>query len=212
MYLEWAPVNAIDRKKKPVNAAATATAGANDKASKDSKTTTATSSSTNKSTSSSNVTADNSNNTDNNDNGHEYSSLFIKNLNFSTTETNLQDHLLHLGVEGKICLHCVSASYALFERCLLSKYVVFSAFETCGLGICRKRMYTHLLIHTFSNTKGLRKVQIQKKQKGSHMLSQGYGFAEFRTPELAARALARMSGSLLDSHALEVQNVVFVLV
>lgn len=47
-------------------------------------------------------------------------------------------------------------------------------------------------------------MQIQKKQKGAHLLSQGYGFAEFRTPELAARALKRMAGSLLDSHALEV--------
>lgn len=43
--------------------------------------------------------------TDDNDNGQEYSSLFIKNLNFSTTETNLRDHLIHLGVEGILFLH-----------------------------------------------------------------------------------------------------------
>lgn len=63
-------------------------------------------------------------------------------------------------------------------------------------------IYVHLLIFA-----GLRKVQIQKKQIGTHLLSQGYGFAEFRTPELASRALARMRGSLLDSHALEVSVV-----
>jgi RNA recognition motif-containing protein len=69
-----------------------------------------------------------------------YSSLFIKNLNFSTTEANLRDYLAQLGVEG------------------------------------------------------LRTVLIQKKQVGKNLLSQGYGFAEFRTPEYAARALSKLNG------------------
>ena len=52
---------------------------------------------------------------------------------------------------------------------------------------------------------GLRTVLIQKKMVGSHLLSQGYGFVEFRSAESAARSLVRMHGSLLDSHALEVK-------
>lgn len=85
------------------------------------------------------------------DNQYSYSTLFVKNINFSTTEDALRSHLESLGVEG------------------------------------------------------LRTVLIQKKMVGSHLLSQGYGFVEFRSAESAARSLVRMNGSLLDSHALEVK-------
>ena len=85
------------------------------------------------------------------DNQHSYSTLFVKNINFSTTEDALRSHLESLGVEG------------------------------------------------------LRTVLIQKKMVGSHLLSQGYGFVEFRSAESAALSLVRMNGSLLDSHALEVK-------
>ena len=85
------------------------------------------------------------------DNQHSYSTLFVKNINFSTTEDALRSHLESLGVEG------------------------------------------------------LRTVLIQKKMVGTHLLSQGYGFVEFRSAESAARSLVRMNGSLLDSHALEVK-------
>ncbi|KAJ1420817.1 hypothetical protein B484DRAFT_452942 [Ochromonadaceae sp. CCMP2298] len=81
----------------------------------------------------------------------EYATLFVKNLNFSTSEDNLADHLKRLSVEG------------------------------------------------------VRTVLIQKKQIGKHMLSQGYGFVEFRGQAMASAALAKMQGSLLDSHALEVK-------
>jgi multiple RNA-binding domain-containing protein 1 len=122
LYLEWAPLNAVDRKKaaaaahKPSTAPKPSSAGSAGKK------------------------ADVEEDADQ----QQYSSLFIKNLNFSTSETNLRDHLLHLGVEG------------------------------------------------------LRTVLVQKKQVGKNMLSQGYGFAEFRTPDCATKALAKLNGKLIS--------------
>ena len=127
LYLEWAPVNAIDRKK----AAQAAAASANSKNSK--KSTTA--------ASSSGADGKHAKGAEEEDDQQQYSSLFIKNLNFSTSEVNLRDHLLQLGVEG------------------------------------------------------LRTVLIQKKQIGKNMLSQGYGFAEFKSPDHATKALAKMKGT-----------------
>ena len=138
LYIEWAPVSAINREK--------ALKAAQKKNSKSLSAQLA-----EKDGAKSGADVKNGSNKADEDNGLDYSSLFIKNLNFSTTEVNLRDHLLNLGVEG------------------------------------------------------LRKVQITKKEIGKNLLSQGYGFAEFRTPEQAARALAKMKGSLLDSHALDVK-------
>jgi multiple RNA-binding domain-containing protein 1 len=140
LYLEWAPLHAIDRSKAAAEAAKKNASTASElKKTKDSK-----------------QAVEKANSGDPSlsgdvDNEHEYSSLFIKNLNFTTSEVNLRDHLLHLGVQG------------------------------------------------------LRTVLIQKKLIGKNMLSQGYGFAEFKNPEFAAQALARLKGSLLDSHALDVK-------
>jgi len=136
LYIEWAPVSAIDRKKAQAAQKSSSGSGAAKTSEKEKDAT---------------KSADHKGSKAEEDNGLDYSSLFIKNLNFSTTDLNLRDHLINLGVEG------------------------------------------------------LRKVQITKKEIGKNMLSQGYGFAEFRSPELAAWALAKMKGSLLDSHALEVK-------
>ena len=138
LYIEWAPVSAINREKAL-------------KAAQKKNTKSLSAQLAEKDAAKSGADVKNGSNKADEDNGLDYSSLFIKNLNFSTTEVNLRDHLLNLGVEG------------------------------------------------------LRKVQITKKEIGKNLLSQGYGFAEFRTPEQAARALAKMKGSLLDSHALDVK-------
>jgi len=83
----------------------------------------------------------------------EYSTLFVKNLNFTTTEE------------------------------------AFIEFLTKKL---------HL--------DGVRKVIIQKKQKGNALLSQGYGFVEFRNNQFAEMALNKFNqGVLLDSHKLDVK-------
>ena len=90
------------------------------------------------------------------DDGGLFSSVFIKNLNFISTEESLRAHILRLGLQG------------------------------------------------------LRTVKIQTKSKapvGSGgkvvVLSQGYGFAEFKTSEQAIAAVQRLHKSVLDSHALE---------
>jgi multiple RNA-binding domain-containing protein 1 len=85
------------------------------------------------------------------DNLEEFSSLFVKNLNFSSDENALREHALRLGVQG------------------------------------------------------LRAVVIQKKAKGSALLSQGYGFLEFQSSRCAEDALRRLNQSVLDSHLLEVK-------
>jgi multiple RNA-binding domain-containing protein 1 len=131
LYLEWAPLGLIDLKK------ATATT-----ANKPAASSSSSSSANNQEPSSSTTTADNL---------EEFSSLFIKNLNFSTSEEALKAHVLRLGVQG------------------------------------------------------LRTVVIQKKFKGSSVLSQGFGFVEFRNAHFAQDALQRLDGSLLDSHKLEVK-------
>lgn len=76
--------------------------------------------------------------------------LYVKNLNFITTEESLRAHLESLGA------------------------------------------------------KGIRTVLIQKKTKGSIVLSQGYGFVEFESESAAKIAEKLCNGSLLDSHALQV--------
>jgi multiple RNA-binding domain-containing protein 1 len=48
-------------------------------------------------------------------------------------------------------------------------------------------------------------VIIQKKQKGSAMLSQGYGFAEFQSVHHAQFSLSKIHDSLLDSYKLDVK-------
>lgn len=86
------------------------------------------------------------------DNHQEYSTLFMKNLNFITTEETLLHHLQYsLGIDG------------------------------------------------------IRKALIQKKQIGNALLSQGYGFIEFKSHTAAMVAISRINGSVLDSHALEVK-------
>jgi multiple RNA-binding domain-containing protein 1 len=138
LYLEWAPVNAVDRKKVAAAKAPKASAGtAATGSSSGGNTTSAAASSGARSAAAAAKGAGEAE-----DDQQQYSSLFIKNLNFSTSEVNLKDHLLHLGVDG------------------------------------------------------LRTVLIQKKQVGKNMLSQGYGFAEFRSPECAERALAKLKGKL----------------
>jgi multiple RNA-binding domain-containing protein 1 len=136
LYLEWAPLS---------NAS-------NGNVVKQKKDNTLTAISAEQETCSSSIAVESLRSTDEDkDNQHSYSTLFVKNINFSTTEDALRSHLESLGVEG------------------------------------------------------LRTVLIQKKMVGSHLLSQGYGFVEFRSAESAARSLVRMNGSLLDSHALEVK-------
>ena len=82
----------------------------------------------------------------------DFSTLFVKNLNFLTSEPALRDFLVNsLRVEG------------------------------------------------------VRAVIIQKKQKGSQLLSQGYGFVEFKNAALAQAAVGKMQGAVLDSHKLEVK-------
>lgn len=85
------------------------------------------------------------------DNLDDFSTLFIKNLNFTTTDEALKDHLLRMGVEG------------------------------------------------------LRTIHIQKKQIGSAMLSQGFGFAEFKSAAHAQYAVNKINNTVLDSHKLEVK-------
>ncbi len=85
------------------------------------------------------------------DNLDDFSTLFIKNLNFITTDETLLAHIRRLGVEG------------------------------------------------------LRTVNIQKKMKGTTILSQGFGFAEFQNAHYASVALQKINGSMLDSHKLEVK-------
>lgn len=126
LYLEWAPLNAVDRKK---------AASAANKAS------TAASAGAAKTAAAKTATAGAAGAGEEDGDQQQYSSLFIKNLNFSTSEAGLRDHLAFLGA-----------------------------------------------------AEGLRTVLIQKKQVGKNMLSQGYGFAEFRTPDLAARALSKLNG------------------
>jgi multiple RNA-binding domain-containing protein 1 len=91
---------------------------------------------------------------DENDNLEEYSTLFIKNLNFQTNEETLQSFL-----------------------------------------------------QSSLQLQGIRKVIIQRKQKGSVSLSQGYGFIEFRNNYYANEALKKITKStlLLDNHRLEVK-------
>ena len=143
LYLEWAPVNAIDRKKASAASSKTSTSSSAG-AGASGVITGGTSKPTDTSTGSGRAKksgGDNGSVEDNDEDQHQYSSLFIKNLNFSTTEINLKDHLLHLGVEG------------------------------------------------------LRTVLIQKKLVGKNMLSQGYGFAEFKSPDCATKALAKLKGT-----------------
>jgi multiple RNA-binding domain-containing protein 1 len=86
------------------------------------------------------------------DNYSDYSTLFIKNLNFSTTESALKEFLQrNLRVEG------------------------------------------------------IRGVIIQKRQKGSQVLSQGYGFIELKNSSFAQLALPKIQGMVLDDHKLEVK-------
>ncbi len=100
LYLEMAPVGTFDKKKAAVASAAlsqkkgTATAtAAKEKESKES--------SAKKQTAEKEKAAKDSSAVDpEEDNTDEYSTLFIKNLAFSTTEANLRDHLNHLRVEG----------------------------------------------------------------------------------------------------------------
>lgn len=80
----------------------------------------------------------------------EYSTIFIKNLNFTTTEEVLAAHIS---------------------------------------GLCA----------------GVRMVIIQKKQKGSQMLSMGYGFVEFTSAQYASIALDKLQKSALEGHMLEVK-------
>jgi len=133
LYLEWAPLSHAANGNKDTNASVT-----KDKATSSS------------GKDSSPVVIDSLRSTEE-DNQQAYSTLFVKNISFSTSEDALRSHLDSLGVEG------------------------------------------------------VRTVLIQKKMVGSHLLSQGYGFVEFRSTESAARSLVRMNGSLLDSHALEVK-------
>lgn len=59
----------------------------------------------------------------------------------------------------------------------------------------------------FASGKGgtsLRAVRVARRQgKNGKMLSQGYGFLEYATPEDAARAIKEMQGTTLDGHKLE---------
>jgi multiple RNA-binding domain-containing protein 1 len=89
-----------------------------------------------------------------NDNLDEYSTLFVKNLNFQTNEETLQSFL-----------------------------------------------------QSSLQLQGIRKVIIQRKQKGALFLSQGYGFIEFRNSSYANEALKKITKStlLLDNHRLEVK-------
>jgi multiple RNA-binding domain-containing protein 1 len=86
------------------------------------------------------------------DNYSDYSTLFIKNLNFSTTESALKEFL---------------------QRTL--------------------------------HVDGIRGVIIQKRQKGSQVLSQGYGFIELKNSSFAQLALPKIQGMVLDDHKLEVK-------
>lgn len=98
---------------------------------------------------------------DDDDDDAIYSSVFIKNLNFSTTDQNLRDHIVRIGAG-----------------------------------------------------EGLRTAVIRKKTKeassgsgsgGAVSLSQGFGFAEYSSHALAARAVQLLHGSVLDMHTLEVK-------
>ena len=82
---------------------------------------------------------------------NDFGTIFIKNLNFSTTESGMRQHLSRIG---------------------------------CPLN-------------------SVRAISFPKKKKSDLMLSQGFGFIEFKSLEDANKALKKLHGSLLDSHALE---------
>lgn len=57
----------------------------------------------------------------------EYSTLFIKNLNFSTTETNLKDHMAHLHIDG---LRTISIQKKQVGNNILSQGYGFAEFAS----------------------------------------------------------------------------------
>eukprot|EP00475_Leptophrys_vorax_P038150 TRINITY_DN6675_c0_g1_i1.p1 TRINITY_DN6675_c0_g1~~TRINITY_DN6675_c0_g1_i1.p1 ORF type:complete len:780 (-),score=284.79 TRINITY_DN6675_c0_g1_i1:76-2361(-) len=61
------------------------------------------------------------------------------------------------------------------------------------------------LSKAFSKIGKVRKASIVKKQKNGQMLSMGYGFIEFVSPDSAMEALKRMQGYELNGHKLELK-------
>lgn len=85
------------------------------------------------------------------DNMEDYSTLFVKNLNFKSTEEDLKNHLIKNGVSQD----------------------------------------------------SLRTILIQKKEKNGVLLSQGYGFIEFKSFNLAQESLKKLSNTVLDEKVLD---------
>ena len=107
----------------------------------------------------------------------ENTTLFIKNLNFDTTEESLKDFI------GKC--------FSLFVRFLI--YDILKQFvteESLGQG----------LIHDISIAK-------KKDVKNlGQMLSMGYGFVQFKTTQAANEALKNLQHKVLEGHSVEIKR------
>ena len=139
LYLEWAPLGVIDNKLKQKNAK-------NKSAEKEAVLKA--------------IRADGGKDTDASAGGEEedvaaYQTIYLKNISFAVTETNMSEHLESLD---------------------------------CG------------------RARGLRTVSLPVKTDGNgRTLSMGFGFAEYSSPTAAQSAIARLNGSVLDGHKLEVK-------
>lgn len=128
LYLEWAPLNVVKRTVDDV-------------------------SEKERSTSKSKASVDqikSVEHTEGADNDESFSTLYVKNLSFSTTEDMIRDHLNKHGL-----------------------------------------------------VEGVRAISLPRKTQGDRQLPMGFGFIEFKSPQIGSTALSRLPSSVLDGRTLE---------
>ena len=77
--------------------------------------------------------------------------------------------------------------------------------KNLSFGVTQEMLEAHLESLDCGRSRGLRAVSIPVKERGSKVLSMGFGFAEYANALAANTAMARLQGSLLDSHKMEVK-------